>query len=149
MVWAAIFWDGKTDSVVVDETLNPLAYVKMLQDYLEPYIKAHHPNECIFQQNGAPAHSAKYTRDYFMDAQITDMKWPAHSPNFNCIQNLWGELSRRLYHGRRQFSSVEDLKEALWYEWDNIDVTYGRKLINSMPFRAEHCHTRRGSLTQY
>ena len=149
MVWASISWEGKTDLVVLDGTLNAGAYVKMLQDHLEPFIEAHHPQGCVFQQDGAPAHSAKYTRDYFMEAEITDMKWPPHSPDLNCIENLWGELSRRLYEGGRQFSSVEDLKEALWYEWDNIELTYVRKLIKSMPCRAEQCHTRRGNLTDY
>ena len=38
----------------------------------------------------------------------------------NCIENAWGELRRCLYEGARQFETLEDLREALYYEWDKI-----------------------------
>ena len=74
----------------------------------------------MFQQDGAPAHRAKYTRDYFMEAGITDMECPAKFPDLNCIENLWGELVRSVYYQGRQFDSEEDLHEALYFECDKL-----------------------------
>ena len=71
------------------------------------------PSGCVFQPDNAPAHSAKYAKKYFMDAAITEMEWPAHSSDLNCIDNACGDLTNRLYEGGRQFDAVKDLHEAL------------------------------------
>ena len=84
-----------------------------------------------------------------MYAGITEMEWRARSPDLNCIENAWGELTRRLNEGGRQFDTVEVLHEALFYEWNKLDMHYIRTLIRSMPCRADQCHKRRGGLTDY
>ena len=33
----------------------------------------------------------------------------------NVIENAWGMLSRNLYRSGRQFDTVDDLREALFY----------------------------------
>ena len=60
----------------------------MLQEHFEPFIE-HYPRGCVFQQDNAAAHSAKFTKEYFMEAEITAMEWPARSPDLNCIENAW------------------------------------------------------------
>ena len=57
-----------------------------------------------------------------MQDEISDMDWPPRSPDMNVIENAWGELSRRLYHGGRQFDTVDDLKETLYYECDKLNL---------------------------
>ena len=149
MVFAAIGWRGKTQLIVVTGKIDQVAYVKMLQGHLEPFIKEHYPRVCVFQQDNAPAHSTKFAKEYFMEAKITTMEWPARSPDLNCIENAWGELARRLYAGARQFDTVDDLQEALFYEWEKLDLSYIQTLIKSMPCRADQCHERRGRHTDY
>ena len=75
-----------------------------------------------------------------MMAGINDMVWPAKSLHLNCIENAWGELVPRLHHGERQLESVDDMRGALFYERDKVDLTYIRGLISSMWNRA---HERR------
>ena len=84
-----------------------------------------------------------------MEAEITTIEWPARSPDLNCIENAWGELDRRLYAGARQFDTVDDLQEALFYEWEKLDLSYIQTLIKSMPCRAVQCYKRRGRYTDY
>ena len=122
MVWAGILWKGKTDLVVVNGTLNANECVEMLEKYVLPFRDEYYLNRFIFQQDNAPAHSAKFTREFFATEGILDMEWPPRSLDINCIENAWGELSRRLGEGARQFETVEDLREALYYEWDKIDL---------------------------
>lgn len=149
MVWAAISWRGKTPFIFLDNKLNAALCIQMLQAHLEPFMEEHYPNGCVFQQDGAPAHSAKFTRDYFADAEITDMSWAPNSLDMNCIENLWGELAMTVYGKGRQFDDIEELKEAMFYAWDSIDLATVRNLISSMPRRVITLYNKRGYSTKY
>ncbi len=53
-----------------------------------------------FQQDLAPAHTAKVTKSWFNDHGITVFDWPANSPDQNPIENLMGyyqEEDERLF----------------------------------------------------
>ena len=149
MVWGGISWRGKTPLVVVNGTLNADEYVTMLEEHFLPFRVEFYSNGVTFQQDNAPAHSARHTHDFFMTEGITDMRWPTKSPDMNCIENAWGELCRRFYRGGRQFDSVEDLRDALFYEWDKLDIDYIRTLIRSMPDRVDDLRRVRGKCTKY
>ncbi len=142
MVWAGISWKGKTQIVVFNRTLNAEDYIHLLEDYYLPFTDKVYGGNAIPQQDNAPAHSAKHTHDFLATEGIIDMAWLP-------IKSAWGELSRRLYADARQFDSVEDIREALYYEWVNLELDYIRKLIFSMPDRVEGCRTNRGRATKY
>ncbi len=50
----------------------------------------------IFQQDLAPAHTAKGTKSWFSDHGVTLLDWPANSPDLNPIENLWGIVKRKM-----------------------------------------------------
>ncbi len=64
MVWSAISWYGKTDLVIVEDTLDAVAYLEMLDQHLMPFFEDNYPGGCVFQQDGASAHRAQQTRDF-------------------------------------------------------------------------------------
>ncbi len=42
----------------------------------------------IFQQDLAPAHTAKGTKSWFSDSGVTVLDWPVTLPDLNPIENL-------------------------------------------------------------
>ncbi len=53
----------------------------------------------IFQQDLAPAHTAKSTKSWFNDHGVGVLDWPTNSPDLN-IENLWGIVKRKMRNKR-------------------------------------------------
>ncbi len=69
----------------------------------------------IFQQDLAPAHSAKATSTWFKDHGIPVLNWPANSPDLNPIENLWGIVKRKMRYARP--NNAEELKATIRAAW--------------------------------
>ncbi len=50
----------------------------------------------IFQQDLAPAHTAKSTKSWLNDHGVGVLDWSANSPHLNSIENLWGIVKRKM-----------------------------------------------------
>ena len=74
------------------------------------------------------------------------MEWTACSPDLNAIENLWGILSKRVHRKIRQFSKLNELKDALFEEWLKIDNNLVANLIESMQARIEKVIRSRGNV---
>ena len=84
-----------------------------------------------------------------MESGIVDTEWAPRSSDINCIENSWGALSMAVYDGNRQFDTIDDLKECLLYEWENLSLNYIRELIMSKPRRVWELYQKRGHVTNY
>ena len=62
---------------------------------------------------------------------------------------MHGELGRRLYEGACQFETIEDLREALYFEWDKIGLDYIMSLIYIMLDRVNELRRNRDGPTRY
>ncbi len=54
----------------------------------------------IFQQDLAPAHTAKSTKSWLNDHGVGVLDWPANSPDLNPIESLWGIFKRKMRNKR-------------------------------------------------
>ncbi len=79
--------------------------------------------DLIFQQDLAPAHTAKGTKSWFNDHGVSVLDWPANSPDLNPIENLWG-----IVRDTRP-NNADDLKAAIKAAWAFITPEQCHRLI--------------------
>ncbi len=101
----------------------------------------------IFQQDLAPAHTAKGTKSWFNDHGVTVLDWPANSPDLNPIENLWGIVKRKMRDTRP--NNADDLKATVKETWASIPPQQCHKLITSMPRQIEAVIKAKGAPTKY
>uniref|UniRef100_A0A9J7YM24 Tc1-like transposase DDE domain-containing protein n=1 Tax=Cyprinus carpio carpio TaxID=630221 RepID=A0A9J7YM24_CYPCA len=75
-------------STVFSEVQGPV-YQEVLEHFMLPAAdQLYGDADFIFQQDLAPAHSAKASSTWFKDHGIPVLNWPANSPDLNPIENL-------------------------------------------------------------
>ena len=134
LVWGAMSSAGVGPMCFIKTRVNAAVY----QDILEHFMlsSADHlygDADFIFQQDLAPAHTAKTTKTWFNDHGITVLDWPANSPDLNPIENLWGIAKRKMKDMRP--NNAKELKAAIKASWSSITPQQCHRLIASMPRR--------------
>ncbi|CAD6199278.1 unnamed protein product [Caenorhabditis auriculariae] len=141
MVFAGITADGKTPLIFVDPgvKVNQVYYREtILKLGVLPWANSHYGNRpWTFQQDGAPAHRAKGTQEWYranFPEFISAADWPASSPDLNPMDYaVWGYLTEKV--SSKNYPSIKALKTALIKKWDEIDDDYLRAVIDAYPKR--------------
>ncbi len=117
-------------------TVNAAIYQEILEHFMLPSAdKLYGDADFIFQQDLAPAHTAKGTKSWFNDHGVTVLDWPANSPDLNPIENLWGIVKRKMRDTRP--NNADELKATVKETWASIPPQQCHKLITSMPHQIE------------
>ena len=99
-------------------------------------------------QDGAPEHSAAYTREELELRDIRLIFWPAFSPDLNPIENVWNKMKNYLqYHFPENMSY--QLRAAVREAWDTIGEDYLHELIELMNDRCWEIICADGMYTKY
>ncbi len=101
----------------------------------------------IFQQDLAPAHTAKSTKSCLNYHGVGVLDWSANSPDLNPIENLWGIVKRKMRNKRPK--NADELKATVKETWASIPPQQCHKLIISMPRRIEAVIKAKGDHTKY
>ncbi len=148
MIWAAMSSAGVGPLCFLKSTVNAAIYQEILEHFMLPsadqLIK---DADFIFQQDLAPAHTAKGTKSWFNDHGVTVLDWPANSPDLNPIENLSGIVKRKMRDTRP--NNADDLKATGKETWASIPPQQCHKLITSMPRRIEAVIKAKGAPTKY
>jgi transposase len=135
MIWGAFHSCGKSQLAILDGKQTSESYVKTLNNFLLPMIEENHQKSLIFQHDNAAIHTAHLTKLWLLLKNIKTMEWPAHSPDLNPIENVWGLLARRVYAEGRVFQSVKELKAVILHEWQTIEIEVMQNLLKGMQDR--------------
>ncbi len=118
--------------------VGPLCFLKSTvnyQDISEHFMlpsadKLYGDADFIFQQDLAHAHTAKGTKSWSSDHDVTVLDWPANSLDLNPIENIWGIVKRKMRDTRP--NNADDLKTAIKATWASITPEQCHRLIASM-----------------
>ncbi len=139
MIWAAMSSAGVGPLCFLKSTVNAAIYQEILEHIRLPSAdKLYGDADFIFQQNLAPAHTAKGTKSWFNDHGVTVLDWPANSPDLNPIENLWGIVKRKMRDTRP--NNADELKATVKETWASIPPQQCHKLITSMPRQIFFCY---------
>lgn len=117
------------------ENLLP-RYIQFVKD-----LEARFPNRTwILQEDGDPSHGIRTNKGkdslcttIRKENQINSLIHPAQSPDLNPIEGIWNILKQRVR--RREWRTLEELKQILYDEWAKITIDEIRKRIDEMPIR--------------
>ncbi len=137
--WSTVFSEVQGQHSVYQEVLEHFMLPAADQLYGDA--------DFIFQQDLAPAHSAKATSTWFKDHGIPVLNWPANSPDLNPIENLWGIVKRKMRYARP--NNAEELKATIRATWALITPEQCHRLIDSMPRRIAAVIQAKGAPTKY
>ncbi|CAH2092976.1 unnamed protein product [Euphydryas editha] len=149
IIWSGIGYSGKMDIKFCTGKINSKRYIEVINEQITSHATRIAGNNFIFQQDNASVHRAQVVKDYFAEKNIQILEWPAYSPDLNIIENCWGDLSRAVYRGSRQFITVEDLKKAIINEWQNMNQDIIKNLYDSLPNRMIEVISKSGGSTKY
>lgn len=148
MVWGCFSGKGLGKLVVLPKNvkMNQAVYLELLCDHLPESFEL--TGAKVFQQDGAPCHTAKSISTWLDDCQVPFIKdWPGNSPDINPIENLWHIVKKDLQG--KDVSSLPKLEAAIRESWANLSPQHLRNLALSLPNRLREVKRRKGLPTKY
>jgi transposase len=93
--------------------------------------------EVMFQQDGAPSHTSKLTKQWLADHRLSLFPHPPSSPDVNLIEPVWHELKNIIQALPHPPTTVPKLIQAVHEAWDALAIPdidkycYGRLAVVS------------------
>ena len=135
-------WQQVQPCIVTDAAHHPVALVALI------ILWVHIVPRMVCSQDGASSHTAKIVTDWLDNQPFHTLRhWPANSPDLNIMENVWGMMVQAL--GHRVIQTEDQLRDAIFEEWDNIGYDKIRALYRSLRDRFTAVVDRRGEPTRY
>lgn len=153
-VWGAISYDCKGPLVFLPkgERLTAAGYITGIlnQQGLQFYEEVTEKHGfAVWQQDGAPCHTAKSVMQWMRDTGVEVLPWPAQSPDLNPIENVWAIMKARISKRKHRITTVEALEAALKAEWDQLSLEDIQPIVGSMEERIKSAITQQGKSLKY
>ena len=142
MVWGAIGVGFKSDLTFIEGTLNANDYIELLKtNGIFQKCNDIIGSSFIFQQDGAPCHTASVTLDWLrIQAKVKLLfGWPPESPDLSPIEIIWGAIKCKISHYKTFPQTKKELCDAVKAEWDAFDQSNIGSLVLSFRERLVMC----------
>ncbi len=148
MIWGAMSSAGVGPLCFLKTNVTAPVYQDILEQFMLPSAdQLFKGTDFIFQQDLAPAHTAKSTKSWLNEHGVGVLDWPANSPDLNPIENLWGIVKRKMRNKRPK--NADELKATVKETWASIPPQQCHKLITSTPRRIKAVIKAKGAPTKY
>lgn len=149
-VWGCFSGHKMGPIVKIDGIMDRYKYLEILSDTMLPYAEENMPLRWRFQHDNDPKHTAKVVKTFFIDQNITVIKWPAQSPDLNPIENLWDLVDQKIRTEHpEKFKNSAELFEAVEAAWHSVPQETIRNLVGSMKRRCLAVIKNKGYATKY
>ncbi len=146
MIWGAMSSAGVGPLCFLKTNVTAPVYQEILEHFMLPSAdQLFKDADFIFQQDLAPAHTAKSTKSWLNYHGVGVLDWPANSPDLNPID--WGIVKRKMRNKRPK--NADELKATVKETWASIPPQQCYKLITSMPCQIEAVIKAKGAPTKY
>jgi hypothetical protein len=145
MVSAGVCYGGKGRLHFIPDKakVNAKLYVETLLPRLMEDCRSLLPSGFIFQQDGAPAHTAKLAQGFIAtncSEFIGKDEWPPNSPDLNPLDyHVWGAMLERYKTFHPKPKNVDELKKVLLLIWDQLSQDSINKAVLGFPKRLRAC----------
>ena len=147
-MWGSIAWNGVREMDFIDGIMTKEVYMDILERKLRSSAKKLKlGKKWIFQQDGDPKHTAKIVKKWLQDKKIKVLNWVAQSPDLNPIEHIWSVVKKRI--ALRKPTNIADLRAIAEQEWNSIEPSVVRNLVESMPRRIQSVIDAKGGPTRY
>ena len=155
MVSAGVCFGGKGRLHFVQEKakVDGAYYVGQLLPNLVDDCNRLLPTGFVFQQDGAPAHTARSAQEW-LRANCPDFvakdQWPPNSPDLNPLDyHVWGAMLEAYHKLQAKPKTIVELKEALQLIWDNMPQGPINKAVKDFSKRLKACVEAGGGHFEY
>lgn len=158
MAWACIMRNYKSPIIVLEYPggkgggMTAARYQHQVLDKMvvDVYQRAcEEKGYVLFEQDGAPSHTAKSTQQFLKDHLIDLFPQPASSPDVVPLESLWHTLKQKIRARKDIPTKLEDLKIAVREAWDSITIEEVNQLVDNMPERVKAVIASRGGHTRF
>lgn len=134
MVWAAVWYTGRTELHFVDGSITADYYQRVLTQTLLPSMPT--TGNYILMQDNATAHTALSTRLFLRTFAVPVLDpWPAFSPDFNPIEHCWSWMTH--YVKKLRPTNRATLRNAIERSWIDLPQGVIQGYINNLPSRMQ------------
>ncbi len=151
MIWDTMSSAGACPLCFFENQVTASIYQEILEHFMLPSAdQLFKDADFIFQQDLAPAHTAKSTKSWLNDHSVGVLDWPAwtpiESPDLNPHRESVGYCQE---NEKQETKKVDELKAAVKETWASIPPQQCHKLITSMPRRIEAVIKAKWAPTKY
>jgi transposase len=147
-IWGAFSTDFVPDLVVLPHPLDSKAYCDALAQAL---LTSNSFQKYILFHDRHTAHHSKLTNQWLDDHSVTAELFPPKCADLNPIENLWAQLSRKVYPQNKTYANTHQLLCAIRAAWREIqtDKAVREEYVRSMTGRLHEVIKSKGRWTKH